>query len=415
MRRVLQNVGWLLGGKGINAALSLIYLALATRSLGLEAFGALVLIVGLGQAISAFATFQTWQVVVRWGSPGREDDTVLGFALALDGISIVVGAVLTIVLFRAGGTLLPLSPEHSDAGLAYCLVTLLAIRSTPIGILRLNDRFAWSAAADSVTAGVRCVGAGLAGAFAPGVTAFLAAWAAAELATAAAYWLLAARCRPIAVGSASLRRLPGQDRQVWRFVWSTNLSASLTAGSRQAVLLMVGAWGGAALAGLYRVASQLGQALLKLAQSLLRAIYPELVRDPVKAPDLALRLAGLAATAGIAALAIAGLMGNCIIDLVVGRSFSGALVPMIVLALAASVEFAGASFEALLVARGQAGTALLLRAVPTLASLAVLPFALERLQATGAALSVLVASTAATVGFVVTAQVHACKFRKAVS
>ena len=35
MRRLFTNMGWLLGGRGINAVLSLVYLALATRTLGL--------------------------------------------------------------------------------------------------------------------------------------------------------------------------------------------------------------------------------------------------------------------------------------------------------------------------------------------------------------------------------------------
>ena len=43
IRRALTNTGWLMGARGINAVLSLGYLALATRSLGLEGFGNFVL------------------------------------------------------------------------------------------------------------------------------------------------------------------------------------------------------------------------------------------------------------------------------------------------------------------------------------------------------------------------------------
>ena len=34
MNRLLRNIGWLLTGRGLNALLSLVYLALATRTLG---------------------------------------------------------------------------------------------------------------------------------------------------------------------------------------------------------------------------------------------------------------------------------------------------------------------------------------------------------------------------------------------
>jgi hypothetical protein len=77
IRRALTNTGWLMGARGINAVLSLGYLALATRSLGLEGFGKFVLAVSFSQAIAGLASFQTWQAVVRWGH-GREDPSRSG-------------------------------------------------------------------------------------------------------------------------------------------------------------------------------------------------------------------------------------------------------------------------------------------------------------------------------------------------
>ena len=50
IRRALTNTGWLMGARGINAVLSLGYLALATRALGLEGFGKFVLAVSFAQA-----------------------------------------------------------------------------------------------------------------------------------------------------------------------------------------------------------------------------------------------------------------------------------------------------------------------------------------------------------------------------
>ena len=71
MKRLFTNMGWLLGGRGINAVLSLVYLALATRTLGLEGFGWFAAIVALGQAVTGLANFQTWQFIVRWGANGN--------------------------------------------------------------------------------------------------------------------------------------------------------------------------------------------------------------------------------------------------------------------------------------------------------------------------------------------------------
>lgn len=46
MKRILRNIGWLLGSRGVPAALSLVYLALATHVLGLEEFDRFALLLG---------------------------------------------------------------------------------------------------------------------------------------------------------------------------------------------------------------------------------------------------------------------------------------------------------------------------------------------------------------------------------
>ena len=84
MRRLFKNMGWLLGGRGFNAVLSLVYLALATRTLGLDGFGQFAIIVALGQMVTGLANFQTWQFVVRWGSGDEGPGEATGFAIALD-------------------------------------------------------------------------------------------------------------------------------------------------------------------------------------------------------------------------------------------------------------------------------------------------------------------------------------------
>ena len=67
--RALRNVGWLLTGKGVGAVLSLLYLGIATRALGLERFGSFALILSTAQAAAGLAGFQTWQLIVRFGMP----------------------------------------------------------------------------------------------------------------------------------------------------------------------------------------------------------------------------------------------------------------------------------------------------------------------------------------------------------
>jgi O-antigen/teichoic acid export membrane protein len=170
--------------------------------------------------------------------------------------------------------------------------------------------------------------------------------------------------------------------------------------SRQLIVLLVGALGGAALAGIYRVAAQLGEGLLKLAQALLRATYPELVRDPEQARHIAARIGKIALFTGLAAVVLAALAGHWVIVVVAGEEYAAAYVPMIVLSAAAAIELAGATLEALLVSRGHALRNFLLRAVPTLLAVGSLPFVVPQAGANGAAAAVLVASLLTVAGLI---------------
>jgi O-antigen/teichoic acid export membrane protein len=356
IRRALTNTGWLMGARGVNAVLSLGYLALATRALGLEGFGKFILAVSFAQAITGLASFQTWQAVVRWGHRRESAGEAVGFALALDLLTVAAGTVAAALLLYFSGDWLPVPPALRTEAFWLTVVMLFAVRSTPTGILRLHDRYALAATADAVTPVVRLVGAAGVFVLAPTSAAFVIVWGVAELATALAYWRFALREQPLPWRKVSLAQLPREEKDAWRFVWGTGLSGALLVASRQFIVLLVGALGGAALAGIYRVAAQLGEGLLKLAQALLRATYPELVRDPEAAREIAAKIARIAVITGVVTIGFGALAGHWVILAIAGREYLAAYVPMLILAGAAAIELAGAPLEALLVARGRALT-----------------------------------------------------------
>ncbi len=398
IRRALTNTGWLMGARGVNGVLSLAYLALATRSLGLESFGQFILCVTFAQALVGFCSFQTWQAIVRWGQSKEELPDATGFALALDGVTIVLGTIAAALILAFAGDWLPLPPELRTAAFGFTVVSLLSIRSTPTGILRLHDRYARAATADSTTSIVRVTGAGIVALVDPTITGFLLVWAAGEVATAAMYWGLARKIQPIFWKHISLTRIPGREVGAWNFVLGTAFSAMVVIASRQLLVLLVGALGGAAIAGIYRVAMQVGEGLLKLAQALLKATYPELVRSPEVAREIVGRITRIAVVTGIASVLLALIAGRWIIGIIAGEDFITAYTPMILLAAAAAVELVGASLEALLVARGKAITNFLLRLVPTLIGLALLGWLIDLHGVAGASMSVLGASVVTVAG-----------------
>ena len=399
MSRLFKNIGWLLGGRGFNAVMSLVYLALATRALGLDGFGYFAIIVALGQTVTGIANFQTWQFIGRWGAEEGGPGEATGFAIALDMLSVIAGTILAAILTWTATLWLPLPEDLLWLTFGYCVVSLLSIRSTPTGLLRLRFKFASATGAEAVQPAIRAAGAVLAWFFMPTVTGFILAWAASEVAVAVALWWVAARDERIDLSQISLSKIPTKHKDAWRFVWSTNMNGSLTIAGKQVMILAVGAIGGEVFAGGFRVASQLGQALIALAQAVSKAIYPELVVAKDNARLIASRMANIALIGGVLAVLVALFFGRWGLETIAGEEFGIVYWAMVILSIAGAVELIGASLESLLVSAGRAHTAFFVRAGPTVLAFLLLQTAMDWNGLKGAAFAVLGSSSLAVIGF----------------
>lgn len=408
MKQVFANMGWLLGGRGFNAVLSLLYLAIAARTLGTDGFGHMALIIALGQAITGFSSFQTWQFIVRWGAdpenPGVDiarAREATGFAVALDLLSMAGGTIASALLVLTAPLWLDVPGELMWLTFWYCVISVATIRTTPTGMLRLHSEYGKATWAEAVQPVIRAAGAGLAWWLMPNVTGFILAFAASEIGTALALWAVAVRVQPVSLASVSLKAIPARYDGVWRFVVSTNLSSSLAVAGKQVMILLVGTFGGAYLAGGFRIANQLGVALIALAQTISKAILPELVQSKGGAVEIARRMANIAAIAGVTAVLTAILFGRPGLALIAGEQFTGFYWAMIILSIAGAVELVGASLESLLISAGKAHVAFLVRLVPTILALVMLESAIGWKGAQGAGFAVLGSSLLAVVGFYV--------------
>ncbi|HEV2080232.1 MAG TPA: oligosaccharide flippase family protein [Allosphingosinicella sp.] len=396
--RVLENAGWLLAGKGFSAILGVAYTAILARSLGRQDFGEFVLVVGTAALVSSFVAFQTWQAMVRFGmdhvretiSPGLSRLTA--FCIALDLGGAIVGCILAGVAVLLLGPSFEWSPGFQLEVLLFCCVMLLSIRSAASGLLRVHDQFALGAAADSVQAAMRMVGAVVVLLVEPTVRHFLLAWAVAEVTMALVYWILAARTEGWDLRSVSwrdVRSVPGEHPGLWQFVAITNAGVTLRSISRQLPVLLVGLVVGTAAAGAYRLAHQLGQALARIGDLLSRAIFAELARlhsggGGDKLNTLFRSSTRLALGGAVVIVAVLLLIGEPLLRLV-APAFVGAYPLLLILGIAAAVEMVGVSFEPALMATGRAGTAFRLRVMVTLFLLVMMAILLPALGARGAA------------------------------
>jgi len=380
--QVLQNLGWMVASRGLAAVFSLIYLAIITRSLGVSGFGAFALITGAAQLLTNLLALQTWQIIVQYGVNHIEngDDTKLArlyrSAILLDIVSAVTGIIAAAIILHFFADALGLKPTLARATLIFNAIMLISLRSTPLGILRLRDRFSYAAAADAATPILRLIGAITVGIIHPTLQAFLIAWAICELLTAAAHWYAVHKLgefRLIFHEGKGLKSVFGDNPGLVRFSLTSSFSQSLFITAKQIPLFLVGGLTGTAAAGAFRLASQLSRSLTTASELIAKAAFPEIVRA-VRSEGVGSLARAILGSVRIA-LVVAGvvfvlvaLFGQEILVTVGGDEFGRAYHSLLWLAAAACTDLVIVSFEPSIMAANRAHFAFVAR----LASIAVM-------------------------------------------
>lgn len=376
---VVRNFGWMLASRGLAAVFSLIYLAIITRTLGVSGFGKFALITGAAQMLANLLAFQTWQIIVQYGVNHIEngDDSRLArlyrSAVLLDAASAVLGIIASAVILHFFAAALGMTPTLARATLIFNIIMLVSLRSTPLGIMRLRDRFSYAAAADSATPTLRLIGAVAVTFIHPKLQGFLIAWAIAELLTAAAHWYAVHK-----IGDLRLMLRKGHGAKqvltdnpgIVRFSLTSNFSQSLFLSAKQIPLFLVGGLTGTAAAGAFRLAAQLSRSLTTVSQMVAKAAFPEIVR--------AVRNQGVGSLSGMilhsvrVALAVSSvvfvlvvLFGQWILETVGGVEFGVAYLSLLWLAAAACTDLVTVAFEPSIMAAHRAHLAFLARLAAT--------------------------------------------------
>lgn len=377
LARILSNTAWLMGGKGFGALCSIVYLAILTRTLGLKGFGHFSLIFGTAQALIAIAGFQTWRVVVRYGAAHVHEENWPAFgrlgmlAGVLDAVGAVCGCALAAVVFFGFSHVLDLNEDFVVPGFLFCCAQLWALVSAPTGIVRALNRFEMAVYVEAVVPIGRLVGATIVLLTGPSVSRFLFVWGLVDLIEAACYWAMARRLCPEAVRwryFGKRRETLDENPGLWRFFMITFVGSTVDALTKNGPLLIVGAAVSTKAAGLYRLASQLSQALSKFSSMLTRAVYAEIARMRVASSlqefrRVAVQTSLIAGLGGLLVVAIALLAGRSLLGLIGGEAFEGGAAILVPLALAASFDLASVAFEPVLHSTDRAQQSLIARLV----------------------------------------------------
>jgi O-antigen/teichoic acid export membrane protein len=255
---------------------------------------------------------------------------------------------------------------------------LISLRSTPLGILRLRDRFPLAAAADSATPTLRLIGAVAVWIVHPTLQGFLFAWAVAELLTAVAHWIAVYRIGEMPVllrKGAGLRGVITDNPGIVRYALTTNFSQSLMMATRQLPLFLVGGLAGLAAAGAFRLAAQLSRSLTTVSQMIARAAFPEIVRA-VRTSGIAgisgaiVRTVRLTMIVGVVVFLLVAILGKPFLELIGGRDFGPGYASLLWLAAAGCVDLICVVFEPSIAAANRADLAFAARVAATLVLLA---------------------------------------------
>lgn len=353
LQSLLKNSSYLAVSRGAMAIAGLATLAFAGRSLGVAMFGLLVLIHSYAKAASSIVRFQSWQLIVRYGTAGlaRGENAAFkeatGFAFALDVISGLGGMVLAMALLPLLAPWFHIPPERLQLAILYCLLLPTMAAATPIGVLRALDRFDILSAQGTVTPILRAILTGIAWLLDLGFVAFAFIWFVTDLVGDLVIWWLAARemkRRNLLSGIRPTLRARGLEGG-WKFAISVNLAGTLSAAWGPVANLLVGGLLGPVSAGLYRISQTLVDSAAKPADMLAKVFYPEIVRLDLKTGHpwrLMVRAAALTGAVALAIAVIIALGGRPLITAVFGADFAPAyrvLMVMIVALLTTTIAF----------------------------------------------------------------------------
>jgi O-antigen/teichoic acid export membrane protein len=413
VRRIYGNLGKLMGGKAIAGLISLAYMIISMRALGVRDYGILILVHSYTITVGGIIEFPGWQTVIRYGAQSLEAGNRARL-VRLMRLTAVIELAMGVVAVAAAALLAPLigprlgwSPTALQFAGAYSFAVLATIRSTAAGYLQLNGRFDLLGIHNLIAPTVRLVGALIAVAVGAGLKGFLCAWLVAALLEWAAMWGLALFVARRNLAGVKLIGSPrgavAENPGIRRFMLAANADATLSDLAPRIAPLAVGWILGPVAAGVYAVAQRATAVIAQPAGNLGPASYAELARlvaaggQGSEIRQTLVKSVLIALMAAMPYLLLVAFFGHSLARLMGGKHFSAAGDIMVWLVAARTILLVGPPASAALVALGRPGLSVAANLACSLVSLPLLPLLMMWLGLQGAGVHALLQSSAAAV------------------
>lgn len=357
-RKVAANFGWLLGGRGTAALVTLAATVLTARALGADGFGTVVLVHTAALVIRQLCRIKNADAVIRFGVPLRDAGSdaawwrLLGGLFRLDLITAVVAAGVAGLVVAFIAPAFGVAPVLQNAAWWYALALLCSGSGTAKGALRVHDRYALLGLVSIAGPLVRLAGVAYAVNLGAPVSWYVVIWAfgllVEELAVLlAGGWVLRPPFSKLAAHGlkAMFAAEPGLKGFLKVVYWQSNLDVF----PRQAVTLLVGAWFGPAGAGVFRLARDIAEVLGKPVALVRQAIFPDLSRlwqrDAGRFLRLTTRVSVAMLAFGSAFVVAALLAGAPLLNWLAGPEYRTGAGVLALLLGAATLELGGAALR----------------------------------------------------------------------
>lgn len=150
--RLFRNAATALLGTSGAQAIGLITLSVLVQSLGVTQYAFFVLGQQYMTVVDALVNFQSWQAIIKFGADAksqRDDERLfadLKLGIIMDVATAIAGTVLGLLALTFVCDLMGWGAEVKLAAFIFSLEIVFHIEGSSIGILRLFDKFQWTAA-----------------------------------------------------------------------------------------------------------------------------------------------------------------------------------------------------------------------------------------------------------------------------
>ena len=286
--RIMSNTTVIVIGKVLNAICSFIFIPWTVQTIGLNGFGQLLLITSYLILISDITHLHSWQPLVHYGTLSLKEkkykkfNQILTFCMRADALSGLTGMIVGLIGISLFSHLMKW-PDSIQKLAEFCNLTIMIMnRGWPVGVLRLLNRFKIATTIELIGTLTRTAGTFIGYELQFSLYYFVWLWCFTQFILFIIYNFIAFFLVHQSVKQPfpwkelffPTIKIPG----IWKLTVGTSINEILQAFFKQISTLLIGAWMGASDAAIFRVASQITNAMAKPASMLIPALYPEFIR-----------------------------------------------------------------------------------------------------------------------------------------